>query len=113
MDEHRKNAYRHLLYRAMLDIRGLGNLPVRGARSWSPWFWRRAARPVQRAGAIADWLHNLAHFSANDFEGFDEELFWQSLQWYRERFPEFDLGYYREEFDRYLAQPEKAAAKPI
>jgi hypothetical protein len=35
---------------------------------------------VQWAGAIADWLHNLAMFSARDFRGFDEQLFWKEFE---------------------------------
>ena len=76
MDEARKKAYRLLLYHAMLDIGPIQWLP----RSWNPFRWRRQLRLHQRAGEIADWLHNLAQFSALDFEGFDEDWFWREFR---------------------------------
>ena len=100
MDEQRKHAYRYLLYRAMLDIRPIQWLGWRGWRAWSPIHWRREARRVQWAGAIAEWLHNLALYSAHNFQGFNEEWFWRDFETARSRFPEFGLEIYREQFER-------------
>ena len=108
MDEQRKIAYRHLLYWAMLDIRGVQWLGWRSWRAWSPLYWRREARRVQWAGAIADWLHNLALYSAHDFRGFNEEWFWRDFETARSRYPEFGLEHYRERFDRYANPPPEA-----
>lgn len=71
MQEQRKYAYRYLLYRAMLDIRTIQWLGWRSWRVWIPPFRRREVRRIQYAGAVADWLHNLAFFSARDFQGFE------------------------------------------
>ena len=69
MDAARKKAYRHLLYRAMTGARSILSVP--------------AGHPEERlrgdcAYVIADLMHNLAHFSAQEFEGFDEACFWRT-----------------------------------
>jgi hypothetical protein len=101
MDERRKQAYRSLLYWATLDIRPLYWLAL---RSLSPVHWRRQLSRIRRAGALADWMHNLAMFSAQDFAGFDEERFWQDLLWYEQRHPEWGLTQYRHRFDQWLTE---------
>lgn len=40
-------------------------------------YWRVYARSLHNAYWLADSVHNLAWFSARDFEGFDEERFWK------------------------------------
>lgn len=77
MDEHRKNAYRHLLYVAMLEARGVEWVVWHPWRLLNPFSLGQKLRYVARAGAVADWLHNLAQFSTRDFEGFDEDRFWK------------------------------------
>jgi hypothetical protein len=77
MDEHRKSAYRHLLYWALLEIRGIEWITYRPLRLLNPIKLRRELRRVSRAGALADWLHNLAQLSIEEFRGFDEERFWR------------------------------------
>lgn len=105
VEEQRKLAYRHLIYWAMLNIRPLEWLGRRGWRSWSPVYWRRESRRVQCAGAVANWLHNLALYSALNFQRFDEARFWLDFERVRSLFPEFGLEYYRAEFDRYASPP--------
>ena len=83
MDEQRQHAYRYLLYWAMLEIRPLGWLCWGWFRGWNPFYWRREGRRIRCAGAIADWLHNLALFSSLNFEGFSEEWFWRDFEWVR------------------------------
>lgn len=100
MDSQRKCAYRYLLYSAMLRIRGVQWLDERFRKSWNPLRWRRASREVEYAGALADWLHNLAIFSAHDFQGFDEEWFWSHFEDVRTRFPEFNPENFQHEFKR-------------
>ena len=100
MDVHRKRAYRYLLYRALLDIRPLAWLRVRTIRILNPFHWISEIRRIRRAGAIADWLHNLAMFSYLDFERFDEAWFWRDLENLNRRHPEFGLGSYKEEWER-------------
>ncbi|MDY3559296.1 hypothetical protein R5W23_000270 [Gemmata sp. JC673] len=105
MDDRRKNAYRYLLYWAMLNFRTLQGAGPRGWRSWSPIHWRREARWVRFAGTVADALHNLAVYSSVNFRGFDEEWFWRDVETVRSRFPEFAsaVGYYRELFERRIS----------
>ena len=95
MEGQRKYAYRYLLYWAMLDIR-----PLAWNRSgWNPLHWRRDRARIRMAGEIADWLHNLAHFSALDFERFDEEWFWREFARLQSRFPDDGLDRYRQRFE--------------
>ena len=54
MDTHRKNAYRFLLYWAMLDIRPLAwHGYVRGWRKLNPLNWRRQIRAMRIAGVAS------------------------------------------------------------
>ncbi len=53
MDDHRKNAYRYLLYRAMLDIRPIAWLRwFQGWRVLNPFHWRQCFRQVRFAGDL-------------------------------------------------------------
>lgn len=105
MNEQRKRAYRHLLYLAMLDIRPVERLGTGGWWAWMPIRWRREVRRVQWAGAIADWLHNLAMFSAHDFRGFDEQRFWEEFEAIRSGYPEFGPDRYRAGFEQLAGAP--------
>jgi hypothetical protein len=77
MTEAEKKAYRYILYCALLEIRTIAWL----GQSWKdrliPSRWIQNRRRVQMAGSLADWLHNLALFSALDFERFDQTWFWK------------------------------------
>lgn len=77
MDEDRKNAYRYILYYAMLEIRGVQWITGRPLGLLNPLELRRRVRVALRAGAVANWLHNLALFAATDFDGFRERRFWR------------------------------------
>jgi hypothetical protein len=83
MDDRRKRAYRHLLYRATLDI-----------------------RPVK-------WMHNLALFSSLDFQWFSEERFWQDYDGVRSRSPEFGMERYRERFEMMTSAREDGVTNPL
>ncbi len=105
MDEIQKNAYRHLLYHAMLDIRAFSQ--SRGSESYNPLVWRRQYRDSRIAGAIADWLHNLACYTARDFVGFDEIWFWKEYDHFSRRCAAIGWdGYvnYRRRFDANLEE---------
>jgi hypothetical protein len=76
---------------------------------WNPLAWRASARRIRRAGAIADWVPNLALFSALDFRHFDEGRFWRDFETLRKRHPEDDLEYYRRVFERALSEADRAS----
>jgi len=101
MSEQAKAAYRHLLYVAMLAIRN--DCQSRGAESKNPLKWHRQYRRSRIAGATADWLHNLAQFSSQDFAGFDEQQFWTEHSHLCRRFPGERLERYREIFTDFIA----------
>lgn len=93
MDPHRQNAYRHLLYMAMLDIRVL--CQSRGPASANPFEWWRAYPRSREAGALADWLHKLASFAARDFVGFDEARFWRERPHHIARLNEYERHFHQ------------------
>jgi hypothetical protein len=93
MEQLHRVAYRHLLYQAMLDIRGLEWLKAESSDVGD------VVRQANHAGAIAYWLHNLALASAQDFASFDEDAFWAQHVRLTERYPGA-ADHYREVFDR-------------
>lgn len=76
-----KNIYRHLLYRSLLRIR-----LYRSPSWWNPLDWARQRRVARANAALADALHNLAFFAANDFENFDEARFWRDVEGFEARY---------------------------
>lgn len=100
MNKSRMQAYRWLLHEAMLAIRGLQWLDSGWRQRLSPSFWRSFTTQAQIAGAIADWLHNLASYSAIDFYGFNEDWFWKDYKGMLSRYPNAGLERYRLEFER-------------
>ena len=101
MDEQTKAAYRHLLYVAMLRTRKACQL--RSRLSINPVAWYRAYREQRYLGMEADWLHNLAFFSRQNFERFDESRFWAEHASLCACFPERHLARYKELFSLYLS----------
>src|SRR5262245_45011111 len=110
MNEQQKNAYRLLLYWAMLEIRI--RCQSYGPQSINPFEWYRRYRAGRIAGAIADWLHNLASFAAYDFDGFDEKWFWDEHSRLCKRFPDADLQHFLENYKRGTLPRSKSAAVP-
>jgi hypothetical protein len=110
MDDRRKRAYRHLLYWALLEIRLIAWIRLNVWRLLNPFRWRESIGFVRRAGIIADWLHNLAAFSVDDFEGFNEDWFWKELKGIEKRHPEYQLSAFRNVFEgaleRQLGTPQ-------
>jgi hypothetical protein len=101
MDELRQAAYRHLLYVALIDARNY--CQPRAAVSYNPMVWFRQYHQSRIAGAIADWLHNLADASSKLHTGFSEETFWREHAYLCQKFPHAELESYRRIFDEYLA----------
>jgi hypothetical protein len=87
LSEEEKKAYQKLLCWAMLDIRML--CQHHGSESPNPLVWRRQYSNSRPAGALADWLHNLAQYSAMDFDNFDPEMFWRHYDYLTQRFSSF------------------------
>jgi hypothetical protein len=85
LNDQEKAAYRYLLYQAMVDIRNL--CQSRGSESWNPLKWWWQYRRSRVAGALADWLHNLAAFASRDFEGFSADWFWREYANLGKRLP--------------------------
>jgi hypothetical protein len=100
MDDMRQAAYRHLLYVAMIDFRNYSQ--PRARVSYNPIVWYRHYHQSRIAGAVADWLHNLANVSSKLQHGFAEESFWNEHTMLCQRYPHANLERYREAFERYL-----------
>jgi hypothetical protein len=105
MDPNRKRAYRCLLYSAMLEIRQLAWIRIDPSPLMVPEQPHATFNRVHRAGVVADWLHNLALFSALDFEHFDEDRFWRDLEGYQQQHSDLELAAYRRLFDQELSAP--------
>ena len=105
MDRARKDAYRWLLYVAMLELRVLQLQLAQGSR-WrflNPFYLRRRAAGVRRSIAVTEALHNLAQFAATDFDGFNEVNFWKDI----DSLTHHRTGWqsdYRMEFERRLSE---------
>lgn len=92
LDEAEKFSYRYLLYTLLLEISTLDERMI----NWTSQHERDSyVRKMLNMSAIAEWLHNLAFFSASDFQGFSEQLFWDLLKY---------SGHddYKQAFDTYL-----------
>ena len=85
-----KSAYRMLIYQGLLQIRILCFPSERP--SPNPLRWRRQFYRSRLVVLIGDWLHNLAEFSARDFEGFDEDWFWRDTERLEQRWRQFNPG---------------------
>lgn len=103
MIEKKKQAYRRLLYMAMLDIRPLQWTGRGWQQRLNLFSWWSSSKRVLTVGYIAEWLHNLALFSSLDFNHFDEDRFWADYQWLLGQQPNEGLEKYRTEFERCLA----------
>lgn len=100
MNEERQKAYRHLLYVAMIQIRG--RCQSRGRFSRNPFTRYRQNCDSRVAGAVADWLHNLAHNATLAPLRIHEETFWNEHAHLCKRFPGQGLEAYRDVFENYL-----------
>ena len=96
MDAARKFAYRNILYSAMLEMRvPIPAGPGEGGSTSSASQWSRRQ-------ALADCLHNLAMYSALEFEGFRENSFWGDYKRFENQYPG---GFpYRQQFEKDLAE---------
>lgn len=87
MDDATKSAYRYVIYWSLLYIRGLQWIGRSSFQSVNLFFWWKQKNRIRCAGAIAEWLHNAAAFSARDFKGFSEDRFWEEYKRLREKYP--------------------------
>ena|SRR5688572_12643271 len=106
-----KNAYRRLLYWTMLHTRDF--CQPRARISYNPLVWWKQYRQGRIAGALADWLHNLAAFAANDFTGFNANWFWNEYDGLCKRVDQVGPGKYidyRKRYEEHLARRSEDAA---
>jgi hypothetical protein len=104
MDELRKSAYRYLLYRAMLDLRGIRWLFDKPGSLLRVDKWQYYRDTIKELGELADWLHNLALFAANDFERFEEDRFWKENEYFVNSSSNHTIYRYRSIFEEHLAE---------
>jgi hypothetical protein len=98
MDSAQKYAYRYLIYEATLCIRPIAHVGGEWWERWNILYWHRQRKQTRGAGQVANWLHNLALFSAVDFDGFDEDTFWSELECLRSAFPAYGFRRFRDSF---------------
>lgn len=98
MDSAHKYAYRYLIYQGTLSIRPVAYVGSAWWERWNLLYWFRERRRIRSVGRLANWLHNLALFSAIDFVGFDEDTFWSELEELKIAFPADSFGRFRDYF---------------
>ncbi len=103
MDDVRKNAYRFLLYEALVEIRMVGWRGHSPLSALNPFALRRS---VLHMRDVADWVHNLARFAADDFHQFDEAYFWREYDVLVSRGGR--LSDYRQVFERELVRRQRS-----
>lgn len=96
-----KYAYRRLLYRALVEIRAICLNDTTEQRD--------SREGVEQCRALADWTHNLALFSASDFEGFNPDIFWREHGRICEAHPQ--LTKFRQIFEDEARRREGAASR--
>ena len=69
---------------------------------WWPGSWWRRAAELEKLKALADAFHNLALFSVEDFERFDEERFWKEIEALGRRHGAELVERYRRIFDAHV-----------
>lgn len=104
VDTARKKAYRYVLYWALLECRRVRWIAWSWKEKLNPLCWGRIARNVRAAGGLCEWLHNLALFSALDFDRFDEDRFWADYELLRKHHGKEWLTDYREFFAQRLGE---------
>jgi hypothetical protein len=97
MTPNRQEAYRHLLYAALVRMR-------MGSRAmwWNPLTWWRHASELTCLKDTADCFHNLAQFAIWHFENFDEARFWEDVARLGQVHGTKLVARYRGIFDDYL-----------
>ncbi|WP_431475564.1 hypothetical protein [Massilia eburnea] len=98
MDFAQKYAYRYLIYQGTLAIRPIAFVGSEWWQRWNLVYWRRKRTQIRSAGQVANWLHNAALFSAIDFDGFDEDVFWSELDALKSAFPGNEFERFRDIF---------------
>ena len=99
MEENRKKAYRYLLYAFMLDIR---TIPIdNSANSMTE---EQRVKYINYAGAVAYLLHNFSLTVSNDFEGFDEQQFWYSIDFFNQKNPAIAVSHFKQIFEERLLE---------
>ena len=85
MTEDKKFALRNVIERNLNTISACCELS--GFRFYSPISWLKHYKELKAAGLFARWLQKLAFYSSVNFEGFDEEIFWQEYELICKKFP--------------------------
>jgi hypothetical protein len=109
MEAQRKRAYRRLLYHALVDLRSHHGISPYGTFPW----WNVMAlimsvRVLRQKVIVAEWLHNLAQFCADEaLDEFDEGPIWKEFERFKEDLPTLWSYGYREQFEADLKDGPK------
>lgn len=113
MDENRKKAYLFLLCAALMHLKWDLVGFWQGLSLWRPWRLVRDSHFVRRAACRAIAFHNLAFFLSCELAGFSEEMFWNDIEEFSNKFPR-DFADYRDVFDRKIAgEPTSVTTLPF
>ena len=104
MDDKRKDAYLHLMYRAFVEIRLSSALYIEMRSNWwNPFKWNKYYKFIRKINRLSDAFHNLPLLLKSDNNDFDEESFWRHLDSYEKNYVFHEYESYKSVFDRVLS----------
>ena len=98
MDENKKDAYLHLMYRAFVEIR---NISISGFIWYKPKTWNKNRVFLRRINRLANVMHNLPFdLKTNNINEFDENLFWKTMATFEKEFYPDNIRSYENLFNK-------------
>ena len=109
MDDKRKNAYLHLMYRAFTVIRFYSSTYCQRKLSrLNPFRWIKLYRNLKKINELADAFHNLPLLLKSDNAFFDEDMFWRFIETYEKQFNIHEEGSYKSIFNEAVKGENKS-----
>ncbi len=101
MEDKKKDAYLHLMYRAFVEVRLYSAMYYEiKARWWNPFRWIKIYKYVRQINRLANAFHNLPLYLKSDNADFDEDSFWHDLETYEKKYVPYEKESYRSIFQK-------------
>ena len=108
MDDKKKDAYLHLMYRAFVEIRFYSATYCQKKSSrWNPFRWIKLYRHFKKINGLADAFHNLPLLLKSDNTVFDEDLFWHYIETYEKQYVTYEKESYKSIFNKVVKGKER------
>jgi hypothetical protein len=98
MEDNKKDAYLHLMYRAFVEIRNISN----SAFIWyKPKTWNKNRVSLRHINRLANVMHNLPFdLKTSNIKEFDENSFWKTMAVFEREFYPDDIRSYENLFHK-------------